>query len=96
MSITGVIVIPRPMLKAMQDNVVSFGHDPLELDTFARVLSRHALKVIDERLLAISDTGIVLDVDLTDELLIGVGGLALVEHQIVESHHRRLVLFEAG
>jgi hypothetical protein len=77
-----------------RDNVVVLGCDAIEFDPFARVLTSHPFKVIDECLRAISYTGIVLNVN-AHVLADGISGLALVEHEIVERHHRGLVLFEA-
>ena len=51
-----------PLLVAVQDDVVSLRDDPLELDLLARILVRHALEVVDERLLAVGDRRVVLDV----------------------------------
>ena len=55
-----VVVIAGPVLKAVQHDVVAFCDGPLELDPLARILGGHALEVVDERLLAVTDAGVVL------------------------------------
>ena len=46
----------------MQHDVVAFGDHALELDALARILARGLLEIIDETLLAVGDSGVVLDV----------------------------------
>ena len=58
----GVLVVAGPGLVAVQDDEVALGDHPLELDSLARVLRRHPLEVVDERLLAVADLRVVLDV----------------------------------
>ena len=74
----GVVLVVRPGLVAVEHDVVVLGHGPLDLDPFAWVFRRHALEVVDERLLAVADVWIVLDVDVADVSLDRLGGLALV------------------
>ena len=39
----------------MQDYIIAFSKDALKLDALARIFFRHALEVLDERLLAVAD-----------------------------------------
>ena len=57
-----VVVIAGPVLEAVQHHQVTLGHAATELDTLAWVLLCHAVEVVDEGLLAITNAGIVLDV----------------------------------
>jgi hypothetical protein len=76
---------------AVQHYEFSFGYDPLKVHTFARILTGHPLEVSNEGLLAIRNMGIVLNVGSTCVLFNGFGGLALIEHQIVERYDVSLV-----
>ena len=88
------IGIPWPLLITVQDHVVSFGNHPLEVDTLAWIVLCHPREVRDEGLLAISNGGIMLDIDLSCVSLDCLGGLTLVEHQIVELCHCLLVALQ--
>src|SRR5260221_918278 len=59
------------------------------------VLARHLHEILNERLLAVPDGGLVLRVGLADELLHGLRGTALVEHQVVRGLRVLLIAFEA-
>jgi hypothetical protein len=80
----------------MQHHVVALGEHSLKVHSLARILPRHAREVLDERVLAVRDRWIVLDVHLSDEAADCFGGLALIEHQIVERGDRPLILFFAS
>jgi hypothetical protein len=60
-----------------------------------RVFRSDSGEVLDEGLFLVGRGGVVLDVDVTDVPLDGLGRLALIEHQVVERHHRLLVLVQA-
>jgi hypothetical protein len=65
-----------------------------EFDVLSGVFLRHADEVGDERLFPLRDHGVVLDVHLSHVFVDGLGGLTLVEHQIVESRHCLFVLLQ--
>ncbi len=71
------VLLFGPELVAVQDDVVAFGKGALEFDALAGILGGHALEVVDERLFAVGDVRVVLDVGVTDELLDGLGRAAL-------------------
>jgi hypothetical protein len=48
--------IRRGRLVAVEHDVVVLGQGTIDLDTLAGILRRHALEVIDERLLAITES----------------------------------------
>src|SRR5712691_6427454 len=83
--------IAGPLLEAMQDNVVALGDRALDMYARAGVFPRHRGEGLDERVRAGGDHGVVLDVSIANEPVDCLGGLALVEHQIVESLRRLLV-----
>lgn len=60
------VLLVGPGLVAVQDGVVAVGEGALVLNAFARVLGGHALEVVDERLLAVADVRVVLDVGVAD------------------------------
>src|SRR5512134_1114397 len=72
---------------AVEDYIIAFSYDPLEVHTFARIVPGHPVKVVDKGLLAIRHMRIVLDVGSTCVLFDRVRGSALVEHQVVERKH---------
>lgn len=88
------MLVARPFLFTMKDDVVTFGDDALEVHLLARVFLRHPLKVCDERLLAIGHVCIVLDVDIADKFAHRLGRLALVEHKVLEASSVLLVALE--
>jgi hypothetical protein len=88
------VAIRRSVLITVQYNVVALGDDALEVHAFPGVLLRHTLEIVDERLLPVCYVRIVLEVDITRVPLYRLGGLALVEHQVVEAHHGLLVALE--
>jgi hypothetical protein len=55
-----------PFLMAMQDHVVAFCKNALEVHPLVRILPGHFIEVCDERILAISDFRVVLDVDIAN------------------------------
>jgi hypothetical protein len=59
--------------------------DALHVHALAGVLLRHSLEERDERLLAVGDVGIVLDVDVADVPAAGLRRPALVEQEVVEA-----------
>ncbi len=77
-------VVTWPVLVAVQDHKVSFGYSPFEFDSLARVVCCHLLEIVDEGLLAVTNSRVVLDVGVANELFDGLSWLALVEHQVVE------------
>jgi hypothetical protein len=78
------IAVARPLLIAVENDVVALGDYSFEMHPLAGILPRHPLKVGDERLFAVGDTGIVLDVDIARIFFDGFRWPALIEHQIVE------------
>ena len=91
-----VVMIAGPGLMAVKDHVVIFGDRPDEFDVLSGVLRCHALEVVDECLLSITDFGIVLDVFISREPLDSFGRAVLVEHHVVEGHGVALVLLGRG
>jgi hypothetical protein len=59
----------------MKDDEIVLGNGPFEMHSLAGVLLRHPLKVGNERFLAITNTGIVLDVNITGIPFDGFAGL---------------------
>jgi len=62
----GVVLVAGSVLEAVQHDEVSLGDGALELDALSRVLGRHALEVVDERLLPVADVRVVLGVMTAD------------------------------
>ncbi len=87
-------VIAGPFLAAMKHYIVTFGDDPLEFNALARILARGLFKVVDEALLAVRNTGIVLYVLISGVAFNRLTWAALVEHEVVESDHILLVPFQ--
>src|SRR5215218_3195876 len=79
----------------MQDDEVALGDRALELDALPRVLRSHPVEVVDERLLAVADVRIVLDIPVAGVALDRLCRPAFVEHEVVERDYRRLVPLEA-
>ncbi len=88
------IAVTRPLLMAMEYDVVSFSNNTSIPHMLTGVILRHFSEVVNECRLSVSDEGIVLDVHLSHVLLNRFGGLALVEHQIIEGLHVLLVPFK--
>ena len=78
----------------MQHDVVALRDDALELDALTGVLSGHPLEVVDERLLAVADVRVVLDVDVARVPVHRFGGPGCVEHEVVEGRNCRLVALQ--
>jgi hypothetical protein len=89
-----VIVISRPVLEAVKNDIVTLGDSPLDLNSLAGPLARHALEIGDEAVLSRRDVRIVLNIVFTDVSLDGLVRPALVEHHQVEGDHIRLVAFQ--
>ena len=88
------VAVTGPFLVAVKDDVVPFGDHSLEVHALARIFLRHPHEVFDERLLAVTDPRIVLDVGVTGLPFNGLGWPALVEHKVVEAGDGRLVLLQ--
>ncbi len=58
------VSVVRPVLIAVEHHVVAFGDHAPELDPLAGILLAHSNEIIDKCLLAVSDTRIVLDVNV--------------------------------
>lgn len=54
------------MLMAVQHDEITVRENPPKLDTLSWVLARHALEILDECVLAIGHTWVVLDVGGSD------------------------------
>jgi len=80
----------------MKHDVVAFGDHPLELNVLARVFARAFLKIVDEALLALRNTGAVLNVLVSSVAFDGLTRAAPVEHEVVECDHVALVAFQAA
>ena len=80
----GVILVAGPLLKTVQNNIVTLGERPFEMNALTRVLLRHSLEVGDEGFLPIADMWIVLDVHIADVPIDGLTGFAIVKHQGIE------------
>ena len=81
-----IVVIARPMLVAVQDNMLPLCKGSLEGHTLTGIVGGHASEVIDERVLAVSDMRIVLDIDRSDIALDRFARPALVEHHVIKRH----------
>jgi len=79
------IGITGPFLSAVQDDVLPFGNDGPKLNTLAGILTRHAFKVGDKRILAVRNGGVVLPVGPPTNRAIASAGRHWLKHQIVES-----------
>ena len=93
---TGVVMVTRPHLVAVQHDVLTLCDGSYELDPLSGELSSHSLEVVDEGLLAIGDMGVVLGVGISRVALDGFGWTQVIEHQVIEGHHVCLVLFKIG
>ncbi len=87
-----IILITGPLLKTVQNYVVSLGDHTFEVNAFAGVLGSHPLEVGDECFLTIAHVRIVLDVDIADIFLDGFAGSAFVKHQGIEALGILLIL----
>jgi hypothetical protein len=54
------------------------------MNPLSGVFSTHSFEVFDERVLAITDVGIVLDIVVSDVFLDGFARLTLIKHQVIE------------
>ena len=88
----GPITVARPLLVAVEDNVVALGDHAFEVYALARVVLRHPSEVGNKRLLAVRCGGVVLNVNIANIPCNCLPGLSLVEHQVVKRHHVLLVL----
>ena len=79
-----VVTVPWPFLMAMEHNELTFGQRALEVHSLAGVRGAHALEVLDEGLLAVRNAGVVLDLDVANELVDRLPRAAFVEHQVIE------------
>ncbi len=91
-----VIVAARPFLMAVQNHVVAFGDHAFEMRDLAGIFGGHPFEVIYERLLAIGDMRIVLNVDIAHELLDRAPRLTSIEHPVVEGDGVGFVLVKVG
>src|SRR5215470_12296087 len=80
----------------MQNDIVCFGNDAFELDMLTGVIARHAFEVVYERLLAVGNTGVMLDVGAAGIARDRISWPALIECQIVESDNIPLVPVQIG
>jgi hypothetical protein len=78
----------------VQHHIAAVCDHPSEFNVLSGVFLRHPDEVCDERLFPIRDHWVVLDVHVSHVFLDGLGGLTLIEHQIVESYHCAFVLFQ--
>jgi hypothetical protein len=88
------VLVGRPLLMAVENDIVSFRYNPLELHTFARVVLGHPVEVVNEGLFAIRHMRIVLNVCGACIPFDCLSGSALIEHQVVERNHVSLVTFQ--
>ena len=63
-----------PKLMAVKHDHICLGNGTLEHNLFAGILRCHAVEILNERFLSISDVGVVLDVDLTSVQRDGLSG----------------------
>ena len=89
---SGPVMVARPVLVTMEDDIVVFGDDLPEFNAFARIIARRRLEIVDEALLSVGDARIVLDVLRAGKFFHGLSRLALIEHQVVEGDHVSFVL----
>ena len=80
MSISRVVMIARPVLEAVKNDILTLGDSPLHLDPLTGPLARHSLEISDEAFLPRRDVRIVLNIVFTDIVLNGLIRFALVEH----------------
>ena len=90
------VQVGRPDLVTVDNHEIPLSDRSEETDPFAWVLSSHALKVLDERGLSVSDVWVVLGVGCTQVELNCLPRLALIEHQIVERDGVLAVLIRGG
>lgn len=77
------VCVSGPLLKAVQDDAAALGNYALEVNALAWILLSRPREVCDEPLFAIGDVRIVLDVHVARVLFDSLGGLALIEHQVI-------------
>ena len=56
------VPVSRPLLVAMEDDVLTFRYRVFEVDALAGILPGHALEIFNEGLLAVFHVGVVLDI----------------------------------
>ncbi len=81
----GVVGVAGPGLMAVEHDEISLCDRTHELHSSSRMVPSHALEILDERVLAVTDVAVVLDVSLPHVPLDGCGRTALVEHQVVDA-----------
>lgn len=84
----------RHFLIAMQYHQIAFGNDALKMHVFVGVLFRQTGVIIDKGFFAVSDHGIMLDINVPDILPDGFDRARLIEHQIVKCHGVFFISFE--
>ena len=85
-----IVVVARPLLMAMQNDVISHSECSLERHLFAGIFGCYSLEVFDECFFAVSDLWVVLNVLSANELVDRIPRFAPVEHQVIK---RLCVLF---
>lgn len=90
----GVVIATWPVLTAMDDDEVTFGHNSFYLDVPAGKLSSHLFKISNEPCLSGFDVRVVLNVIIANIEGHSLARQAIVEHHLVEGNDIRLVLFE--
>ena len=86
----GPIVLSGNLLMAVEDNVVTIGKCPLEVDLLPWVFGVEFLEMLDERVLSAPHRGIVLDIDVAGVFLHRFTRLTVIKHQAI---HRLRVLY---
>jgi len=89
---SGIIMVSRPVLEAVQHHEIALRNGALELDAFAGIFARPALDAADKGPLPVANMRVVLDVGNAYALLNGSGGFVLIEYQIVKRRHVLFVL----
>ena len=75
-----IIIVARPLLMTMQHNEIALSNYLFEVNPLFRVFRVHSLEVLDESFLAITNFGIVLDVNITDVLIDCFAWLTSIKH----------------
>lgn len=83
----GPIAVAGPFLMTVQNDVIPLGDDAPEVGALAGIFPRHLREVLDEGLLPVGHRRVVLNIDIPNMLLDGLGRLALIEHQVIEGCH---------
>ena len=90
----GIFLISGPYLMAVEDDMVALCKCTIECNFLAGMLGSHALKILDERRLAVCYLGIVLDVFCASIALYRLTRLALIKHQVIEGFGGCFILFQ--